>query len=246
VPLPQPPAPERGWAYFLDVDGTLVELALTPDAVHVSGETHDLVHDLHAITGGAVALVSGRAIADVDRLFPGGVLPVAGQHGLERRDGRGIVSRVEIPTGALREARAALASLAAEHDGLLLEDKGRSLAMHYRLAPQHRQLVHDAVRALADSLGDAWTVQPGKRVFELRPAGADKGAAIRAFLQDPPFRGRTPVFVGDDATDEHGFAVVNRRGGISIKVGEGATCARSRLAHVRAVERRLRGATDSA
>jgi trehalose 6-phosphate phosphatase len=207
--------------------------------VHVRPETHDLLHALHAATGGAVALVSGRAIDDVDRLFPGGVLPIAGQHGLERRAAAGVTTRVPVHAEALAHARARLAELAARHEGLLLEDKGMSLALHYRAAPQHEALVHDVVRGAAGALGNDWLVQRGKMVVELRPAGADKGAAIAAFLADAPFAGRVPVFLGDDVTDEHGFEEVNRLGGHSIKIGEGASAARWRLRDVREVERWL-------
>jgi trehalose 6-phosphate phosphatase len=207
--------------------------------VRVRRETHDLVHALHAVTGGALALVSGRAIGDVDRLFPGGTLPVAGQHGLERRAAGGATTRVAVPADALARARARLAELVARHEGLLLEDKGMSLALHYRAAPQHEALVHDVVRGTAAALGDAWLVQRGKMVVELRPASADKGAAIRAYLADAPFAGRLPVFIGDDVTDEHGFEEVNRLGGHSIKIGEGASVARWRLRDVNDVERWL-------
>lgn len=203
--------------------------------MRVRRETHDLVHALHAATGGALALVSGRAIGDVDRLFPDGVLPIAGQHGLERRDAAGVTTRVPVHAEALAHARARLAELAARHEGLLLEDKGMSLAVHYRAAPQHEALVHDVVRGTAAALGEAWLVQRGKRVVELRPATADKGAAIRAYLAESPFAGRVPAFIGDDATDEHGFEEVNRLGGHSIKVGEGASVARWRLRDVREV-----------
>jgi trehalose 6-phosphate phosphatase len=114
-----------------------------------------------------------------------------------------------------------------------------SLALHYRAAPQHEALVHDVVRGAAGALGNDWLVQRGKMVVELRPAGADKGAAIAAFLADAPFAGRVPVFLGDDVTDEHGFEDVNRLGGHSIKIGEGASAARWRLRDVREVERWL-------
>jgi trehalose 6-phosphate phosphatase len=221
------------------VDGTLLELAPTPDAVRVRPETHDLVHALHAATGGAVALVSGRAIADVDVLFPGIALPIAGQHGLERRDAAGATTRLPVRAESRARARQRLAELAARHAGLLLEDKGMSLALHYRAAPQHEALVHDVVRGAAAALGHEWLVQRGKMVVELRPSGVDKGAAIAAYLAGAPFSGRVPVFLGDDVTDEHGFEEVNRLGGHSIKVGDGASAARWRLRDVPAVERWL-------
>jgi trehalose 6-phosphate phosphatase len=139
----------------------------------------------------------------------------------------------------LAHARARLAELAARHEGLLLEDKGMSLALHYRAAPQHEALVHDVVRGTAAALGNDWLVQRGKMVVELRPAGADKGMAIAGFLADAPFAGRVPVFLGDDVTDEHGFEEVNRLGGHSIKIGDGSSAARWRLRDVYEVERWL-------
>jgi trehalose 6-phosphate phosphatase len=234
-----PPTPERGWAYFLDVDGTLVELAPAPDAVHVAPATLDLVHRVHAETDGALALITGRSIHDVDRLFAGSPLPIAGQHGLERRDGGGLWSVSNVDADGLALARRRLAMMADRFDGVLVEDKGRSLALHYRAAPHLEADAVDAVQRIGAELGADYVVQTGKCVVELRPAGTDKGEAIRAFMDETPFRGRTPVFIGDDTTDEHGFAVVNEMEGYSVKVGEGPTCARWWLSDVRAVERWL-------
>ena len=231
--------PRWRWAYFLDVDGTLVELARTPDAVHVESATLDLVHGVHVITGGAVALITGRSIEDIDRLFGGAPLPIAGQHGLERRDGDGVWTTDDSGAEGLEIARRRMTDVADAFDGLLMEDKGRSLALHYRAAPQLESYVLDAVQSLGEELGDEYAIQVGKYVVELRPVGTDKGEAIRAFMQEKPFCGRTPVFIGDDVTDEHGFAVVNEMGGYAVKVGEGATIAQWRLRDVRAVEQWL-------
>lgn len=239
------PAADLSWAYFLDVDGTLIELAPSPSAVRVEPETKDLLHGLHLATGGAVALISGRSLRDLDLLFPGEALPAAGQHGLERRNGRGDVWRLHVAADSLSLARVRLAALASRHRELVVEDKGLSLALHYRAAPHLEQLVRETVYATVAELGDGYVVQPGKLVVELRPAGSDKGETIAAFMAEEPFRGRTPAFIGDDATDEHGFAVVNAMGGHSLKVGEGATIARWRVQDVRAVERWLTCADDS-
>lgn len=221
------------------MDGTLLELAHAPDAVQVASATLDLVHGVHVITGGALALITGRSIVDVDQLFGGAPLPVAGQHGLERRDGGGVWTVADDGTEGMAIARSRLTDVAEAFDGLLMEDKGRSLALHYRAAPQLESYVLDAVRSLSADLGDEYVVQLGKYVVELRPAGTDKGEAIRAFMNEEPFFGRTPVFIGDDVSDEHGFAVVNEMDGYAVKVGEGATIARWRLSDVRAVERWL-------
>ena len=135
----------------------------------------------------------------------------------------------------LDAARAVLSGVVARHRRLLLEDKGLSLALHYRRAPAHSSYVHRVMRAVRAALGGGYRLHHGKRVVELVPAGRDKGAAIRAFMREAPFRGRMPLFIGDDVTDEYGFAVINRLGGCSIKVGAGPTTARWRLPNVRAV-----------
>jgi trehalose 6-phosphate phosphatase len=237
--------PDTAWAYFLDVDGTLVDLAPSPSAVHVEPGTKDLLHGLHLATGGAVALISGRSLHDLDLLFRGPALPAAGQHGLERRNGRGEVWRLHVASDSLSLARARLTALASRHGGLFVEDKGLSLALHFRAAPQLEHEMHAAVHAIVAELGAGYVVQTGKLVVELRPTGSDKGEAIAAFMSEEPFRARVPVFIGDDATDEHGFATVNAMGGHSVKVGEGPTIARWRLPDVRAVERWLTRADDA-
>lgn len=240
-----PPAPRLDWAWFLDVDGTLVELARTPAEVEVPARLRTLLNAMQVATGGALALVSGRSVADVDRLLDLPHVAVAGQHGLEQRR-NGTLRRDAAAEGAgLAAARLQLRALAARHPNLLLEDKGLSLALHYRAEPALASFVHRSVRKLGDRLGDV-VIQTGKRVIEVKGHDADKGHAITAFMAEPPFRGRTPVFVGDDTTDEHGFAVVNALHGHSIKVGGGRTCARWRLADVRAVLEWLEGGVAEA
>jgi len=237
-PPPPPPPPLPGWAYFFDIDGTLADIADAPAGARVDPEFRRVLAALAQRAGGAVALITGRTIADTDRLFPGLRLPVAGQHGAERRDAAGRVRRhagAARTAAALDEARRQLGLAAARHPGLLLEDKGLSLALHYRRAPRLAGYAHRLVRAAARRLGGRYTVRPGKRVVELAPDGRDKGAAVLEFLAEPPFRGRTPVFVGDDASDEYGFTVVNRLHGHSVKVGPGRSAARWRLADVAAV-----------
>ena len=230
-----PPAPRPDWAYFFDIDGTLADLADSPAGARVDPEFQRLVQDLHRATGGAVALISGRAITDIDRLFPGSPFPAAGQHGMERRDAAGRVSRHAFPAHELHGVRQCLVDAVARHPGLLLEDKGLSLALHYRRAPRLAGYVHRLVHSLMTPLGARYCVLPGKRIVEVKPAGKDKGVAVQEFMQEVPFRGRTPLFMGDDLTDEYGFATVNRLGGCSVKVGSGRTVARWRLGDVRAV-----------
>jgi trehalose 6-phosphate phosphatase len=230
IERPPLPAASASWALFLDVDGTLLEHAERPDAVRVDPALGRLLAQLHRATAGALALVSGRAVADLDALFAPLVLPAAGQHGLERRDAAGRIHLHPFPVPALRRAAARLAEFAARHAGLLLEDKGLNLALHYRQAPQFADAARGAASAAAAELGGGFELQAGKMVIEIKPGGRDKGLAIEEFMREPPFHGRTPVFVGDDATDEYGFGVVNRLGGHAIKVGAGPSGARWRLA----------------
>ena len=224
-----------GIALFLDVDGTLLHIADTPDAVTIERATIDLLARAHAATAGALALITGRSIAAIDRLFAPLALPVAGQHGVERRDVRGTVHRHAHPAPELGAVRDELDRFAAAHPGVIVEDKGLALAVHYRLAPQSAAAVAAATERIAARAGSALALQRGKMVIELRPAGKDKGTAIAEFMGEPPFRGRTPVFLGDDLTDEYGFSIVNGLGGVTVKVGDGASEARARLPGVEAV-----------
>ena len=230
-----PPAPQPEWAYFFDIDGTLVDFADSPRAARLEVNLRELVDRLYRFSGGAVALISGRAIADIDDLLPGTRFPAAGQHGTERRDAAGAVSHHAFPSHELDRLRHALSRAVAPHHGLVLEDKGLSLALHYRRAPRLGGYAHRLVRSLLGASGSPYSIQRGKRVVELKPSGRDKGVAVLEFMTEEPFRGRTPVFVGDDSTDEYGFATVNRLHGHSIKVGSGPTAARWRLRDVAAV-----------
>jgi len=237
------PALSAGCAFFLDVDGTLLEHAARPDAVAADPRILRLLARLHLGAHGALALISGRSVGALDALFAPLRLPAAGQHGIERRDAQGRVHVHEFPAQALRSAVARIGSFAANSDGLILEDKGQSVALHYRLAPRLGESAHAAVTAAASTLGGAFEVLAGKMVVELKPSGRDKGSAIEEFMREAPFAGRMPVFVGDDLTDEAGFAVVNRLGGHSIKVGAGATVALWCAADAAAVRDWLEGWT---
>ena len=219
----------RNWAFFLDLDGTLLEIEETPDAVGAGPDENRLLKELVASAGGAVAVISGRALARIDQILAPLVLPAAGQHGAERRDANGLRHRHRFPANVLRPVAVGIRSFAAQHQGLVFEDKGASVALHYRKAPQLARVAQAAVRKAAGPLGEAVEVQDGKMVVELKPAGCDKGKAIAQFMQEAPFAGREPVFIGDDATDEYGFRVVNAMGGHTVKVGEGPSVARWRL-----------------
>ncbi len=230
-----PPAPSVNWCFFLDVDGTLIEIAGTPDDVHVDTALLDLIARLHRATGGAVALISGRALSDLEDRLGTVRLPVAGQHGLERRDVAGRLWMHAAPPAAKHTIQEALAPVMASHPGLLLEDKGLTLALHYRRAPHLAAYARRLMAGLARNAGADLEVQYGKCVAEIKPSGVDKGTAVAEYLKESPFRNRRPVFIGDDLNDEHGFAKVNKMDGISIKVGKGRSCARFRLPDTTAV-----------
>ena len=227
------------WAFFLDVDGTLLEYAAHPQEVRVGTDLIELLRRLHAAAGGAVALVSGRSVEDIDKLFAPLAFPAAGQHGTERRTAAGTVRRHMPPLDNLGRAAADMVRLTAAHTGLVLENKGMTLALHYRLAPGLRTLAEREMRSIAASLGDGFELQTGKFVVEIKPSGKDKGSAIAEFIAEAPFAGRRPVFIGDDLTDEPGFELVNRMGGHSLKVGPGITRARWHLFDAAAVRRWL-------
>ncbi|OHC70265.1 MAG: trehalose-phosphatase [Rhodocyclales bacterium RIFCSPLOWO2_02_FULL_63_24] len=237
-----PPAPCADWAFFLDVDGTLLEIADRPSAVRVDMPLLELIGQLYRTSGGAVALVSGRSISDLENLLGSLRLPIAGQHGLERRDAAGRLWIHAAPPGAKCAIKEALTPVLARHPGLLMEDKGLTLALHYRLAPHLAAYAHRLMARLMEEAGGGLELQRGKRVVEVKPAGIDKGSAVAEYLAEPPFLGRHPVFIGDDLNDEHGFAEVNRMEGTSIKVGGGVSCARYRLSGVVAVRHWLTAA----
>lgn len=205
---------------FLDVDGTLLDIAPTPDAVRVDDELRRLLADVASALDGAVALVSGRDIQSLDHLFDPQRWPAAGLHGLERRDAEGRLHRHARGRRSLDEARLRLLYLVGRLPGVLIEDKGLSLAVHYRAAPELETPLRRALADIAAQLEPDYHVLEGKRVLELKPTAATKADAVRAFLDEPPFAGRRPIYVGDDVTDLDGFAAVERLGGVSVAVGD--------------------------
>ncbi len=222
-----------GAALFLDFDGTLVELAERPDAIRVPPALGGLLRRLGERLDGRLALVSGRSISDLEIYLECSGLAVSGSHGLELRlrDGSHVPLAVRHD---LSEARERVATLAGETPGLLVEDKPFGVALHYRQAPHAEQRVVGTLAELAERIG--LTLQQGKMVAELRPPGADKGDAIRAFMLQPDFAGARPLFVGDDLTDEDAFQAAAELGGGGILVGpERETAARWRLDDVSAV-----------
>jgi trehalose 6-phosphate phosphatase len=232
------------WCLFLDVDGTLLDIASTPDAVEVDETLKALLLRTQRALEGAVALVSGRSIAALDQLFAPQRWPAAGLHGLERRDAAGSLHLVEVPRDtAFDAARSALEAVAQATPGVLLEDKVRSLALHYRAVPEREPELRRLIHAIADGLGDSYSVLEGKRVLELKPAGVTKADAIRAFLAEPPFVARRPIFVGDDVTDLDGFTAVEHAGGLSVAVGDRVR-AQTRVASPREVRALLADLAD--
>ena len=208
-------APLSDCAYFLDVDGTLLEIRPRPQDVVANEELRALLTEIGAACNGALALVSGRMIDDVDRIFAPLALPAAGLHGAEVRFSDG--SRTLAQSSVMDVARPRLRQFAADHPGLTLEDKGATLALHFRQRPE---LAGEVLAALAQFAQDPeLAVQEGKMVAELKQVHHNKGAAIAALLETPPFCGRRPVFIGDDLTDESGFQSVNAKGGVSVRIG---------------------------
>jgi len=230
----------QGWALFLDVDGTLLELAETPQGVHVSTSLKRLLEELRWRLDGALALGSGRSLANLDSLFSPLKLIASGVHGCERRTADGQVLRPEVDAATIARVRAQLADFARGHEGLLLEDKHYAVAMHFRRAPEMKDEVYRIMNDVLVQLGPTFALQAGKSVLELRPGAWTKGSSISSFMQEAPFIGRTPVFIGDDVTDEDAFEVVNEMNGVSIRVGQpAATRAKHRLGGVSEVLRWL-------
>lgn len=212
-------------ALFLDFDGTLAELAPQPEAVHVPDELIALLAQLSTALGGALALVSGRRLADLDAFLAPLQLPAAAEHGAECRLASGI--RHSGPRPPLSHVARVAQALADRHPGLRVERKSAAVALHYRHAPDLEAL---CVAALSEAVlrSPGLELLHGKCVLEAKPAGVDKGRAIAAFMAEPPFVGRQPLFAGDDTTDEAGFAWVQAAGGEGVKVGPGPSVARRR------------------
>ena len=237
-----PPARDRAAsALFLDLDGTLAPIVSRPDEVGPDPRRSDLLESLRQRLDGRLAVVSGRTLPDLDRILEHRVPALAGVHGLARRAGAGELAAAH-PHPRLTEAVEALRAFAGPHPGLIVEDKGLSAALHYRLAPSLASAARLEAERIAARTG--LTLQPGQMVVELRTPGAGKGESVRAFMAEPPFRGATPVFVGDDLTDEDGFEAAEALGGFGILIGpERETAARYRLPGVEAaldwLERRL-------
>ncbi len=219
----------RKLAMFLDFDGTLVEIADKPHAVQLKATTRATLERLQLALGGALAIVTGREIEVIDAILSPFRCPVAGVHGLTRRDAMGRAHSKIVEANFLDAAERRLESLAAAHPGLLVERKSHAIAIHYRGAPGLEHACLGAMEAVVHLDGNVRLIR-GKMVIEARPSGGDKGTAVADFMEEPPFAGRQPLFAGDDVTDEDAFAVVNRLGGVTLKIGPGETQAQHRLA----------------
>jgi len=248
-----PPPLDRAAALFLDVDGTLLEIAPRPDRVRVPPDLPPLLARLAAQRDGALALISGRPIAAVEALLRPWRGAIAGLHGAERRRADGSLAMAEESpaardaVAAIDRVRPALAALARRLAGPWLEDKERTLALHYRAAPERGDEILREAERLVEQSGGALRLIAGKMVVEVQPRLYGKDGAIAAYMAELPFRGRRPVFLGDDTTDEDGFAEVNRRGGLSVRVGDPAapTLAEFVLPSVDAARAWLRSGADA-
>lgn len=219
--LPAPPetGADDGWALFLDVDGTLLDLVHHPDCVEVEPRLHDDLRRLRERLDGAIALLSGRTLSRLDELFDWNHHVAAGLHGAQLRMPDGDLQTTTGDAAAFAQARALAAELVAAARGVLLEDKRLALALHYRRAPAARETAEHIAEMLLYDVGDSYVLQHGDHVIELKPAGVDKGRALETLMREAPFRGRTPWMLGDDLTDEDAFLYVNAAGGVSAIVG---------------------------
>ena len=224
-----PAAGRRSYSLFFDFDGTLADIVSRPEDVEVTEATRKALTALRHSHEGAVAIITGRDIAAIDRFLTPVRLPIAGVHGLTRRDADGQMHRPEYDGEALKVIEDQTRSDSSRRrSGLLLEPKQGALALHYRQRPELEGVCLEAMEQAVNGTPSI-TLRRGKMVIEAVGHAGNKGKAIESFLTEKPFAGRVPVFAGDDLTDEDGFASVNRLDGISIKVGQGDTQAQYRV-----------------
>lgn len=231
----------RRSALFLDFDGTLADIAPRPEAVHVEPSVLISLQRLHTRLDGAVAIITGRTFEEVQRFLHPLRLAGAYEHGAIRKASTGESTQATIPL--LDKVRAASEALLTQHPQLIVEQKHSSVAVHYRGAPALHGEVAKRLGEVADQDPELQMLR-GKMVIEIKSARVGKGHAIAAFMQEEPFQGRTPVFVGDDVTDESGFETVQALGGAGIKIGEGTTAARHRMPSPSALRQWLQSAAD--
>jgi trehalose 6-phosphate phosphatase len=234
-------------AILLDIDGTLLDLAPTPREVWVPPGLATTLNRLIEKTSGALALVSGRSLNDIDLIFAPELFPAVGGHGAEMRlttDSEAVATHAPPMDKELKRRLAAIAKLSP---GILLEDKGYSLALHYRLAPHAERAIYEAVSLIRADLPDApIEVMPGKCVCEIKPSGFSKASGVIELMSHTPFKGRRPIFVGDDITDESVFAIMPDFGGLAFSVGRRATGVADHFDEPREVREWLAGLVDDA
>jgi trehalose 6-phosphate phosphatase len=224
LPVPRSLVPHLSeTAILLDIDGTLLDLMPTPREVWVPPGLAKTLNRLVARTSGALALVSGRSLNDIDLIFAPDQFPAVGGHGAEMR----LITEGDVAPSAAppldKELKRRLAAIARLSPGILLEDKGYSLALHYRLAPHAKNAIYEAISLIRADLADApFEVLPGKCVFEIKHQGFTKANAVRQLMTQPPFKGRRPLFIGDDVTDESVFAIMPDINGLAFSVGRRA------------------------
>ncbi len=221
IPAPGEFAQRMGdYAFLLDIDGTLLDLAPTPREVWVPPGLRNTLNGLLERTAGAFALVSGRSLNDIDLIFAPEIFPAVGGHGAEMRlstDSEAVATHAPPMDKELKRRLAAIAKLSP---GILLEDKGYSLALHYRLAPHAEKAIYEAVSLIRADLPNApIEVLPGKCVCEIKHAGFTKATGVRELMTHEPFKGRRPIFIGDDVTDEAVFAIIPDFDGFAFSVG---------------------------
>lgn len=226
LPLPASIGFDRD-ALFLDFDGTLAEIAPAPDLVAFTPEARAILEMLMQRFSGAVAIVTGRNISEIDHHLAPLKLPVSGLYGLVHRAADGAISDLRPPGTLVAHAAAVLKNFVEQHPGLLLELKGQTIALHYRARPELGHASRAAARAALEGQQGLKSID-GKMVVEIAPAEADKGRAVLTFLDEPPFFGRRPVYIGDDISDEAAFKVALELEGLAIKIGRGRTAAQYR------------------
>jgi trehalose 6-phosphate phosphatase len=221
VPVPRSLVPHLSeTAILLDIDGTLLDLMPTPREVWVPPGLAVTLNGLVAATSGALALVSGRPLNDIDLIFAPERFPAIGGHGAEMRLNVEDEAAAPLAPSLDKELKRRLAAIARISPGILVEDKGYSLALHYRLAPHAKDAIEASIALIRADMPDAAVeVLPGKCVFEIKPAGFTKAIGVRALMQHAPFAGRRPLFIGDDVTDESVFAIMPEMQGLAFSVG---------------------------
>ncbi|HEY2032394.1 MAG TPA: trehalose-phosphatase [Rhizomicrobium sp.] len=213
------PAPKPDWALFLDIDGTLLDIAPTPDDVHVPDTLIRTLSRASGWLGGALAIVSGRPFAQIDKLFSPLRLPGGAGHGASIRMPGGETQSASRSLAVPSEWRMLLHNAVKLWPGVVVEEKPHGVAVHYRAAPEHKAEVEDLVTRLATRDQESFEVLPARMAFEIRHRALTKAVIVRSLMTHAPFKGRVPVFVGDDVTDHDGFRAVEEKDGIALDVG---------------------------